>query len=227
MDLTFNTPPILPIHHHHPCCDSASITASNMESMYNKNVCRTSKQQQPRHDEGGGEDKEEEEEKESYHLNLKNLSKVILPPLGISTNSQLQVQSRGWIISPMDSRYRYFSLSLRFLYIYICMYVVYLFLWLKLLNETYVCIRTAHRFWEFVMVTLVAYSLWVLPFEMAFMNSSPIYKELYIVDNIVDIFFAIDIVITFFLAYIDRTSHLLVRDSTKIATRFVIDIWLC
>lgn len=43
----------------------------------------------------------------SSSLNLRNLSKVILPPLGVSGSNQNQIESKGWIISPMDSRYRY------------------------------------------------------------------------------------------------------------------------
>jgi hypothetical protein len=55
---------------------------------------------------------EEEEESgmsssSSSSLNLRNLSKLILPPLGVSGSNQNQIQSKGWIISPMDSRYRY------------------------------------------------------------------------------------------------------------------------
>ena len=69
------------------------------------------------------------------------------------------------------------------------------------------------------MVLLVAYSAWVYPFEVAFMHSSPKYRRIYIVDTVVDLFFAVDIVLTFFLAYIDRTTHLLVRDSKKIVVR--------
>ena len=47
----------------------------------------------------------------SSPLNLRKLSKLILPPLGVSSSSQIQIQSKGWIISPMDSKYRYLSLS--------------------------------------------------------------------------------------------------------------------
>lgn len=41
-------------------------------------------------------------------LSLRNLSKLILPPLGSSgySQNQQQVLSKGKIISPMDSRYR-------------------------------------------------------------------------------------------------------------------------
>ncbi|XP_030476838.1 potassium channel AKT2/3 isoform X1 [Syzygium oleosum] len=114
-------------------------------------------------------------------LNLRSLSKLILPPLGASTYNQNQIESRGWVVSPMDSRYR--------------------------------C-------WETFMVVLVAYSAWVFPFEVAFLNSSP-KRELYIADNVVDAFFAVDIVLTFFVAYIDPRTQLLVIDSRKIATRYL------
>lgn len=70
------------------------------------------------------------------------------------------------------------------------------------------------------MVLLVAYSAWVYPFEVAFLHSSP-NKKLYIADNIVDLFFAIDIFLTFFVAYIDRRSQLLVREPKKIALRYI------
>ncbi|KAE9595113.1 hypothetical protein Lal_00041195 [Lupinus albus] len=119
----------------------------------------------------------------SSSFNLKNVSKLILPPLGVSNQNQLN--SKGWVISPMDSRYR--------------------------------C-------WESLMVVLVAYSAWVYPFEVAFMQSSPNTK-VEIMDIVVDLFFAVDIVLTFFVAYIDRTTHLLVRDSKKIVVRYI-STWL-
>lgn len=52
--------------------------------------------------------KEKEEKIEEEHLNLRSLSKVIIPPLGASSNyTQNQVHSRSnIIISPMDSKYR-------------------------------------------------------------------------------------------------------------------------
>ncbi|XP_010245053.1 PREDICTED: potassium channel AKT2/3-like isoform X2 [Nelumbo nucifera] len=109
------------------------------------------------------------------------LSKIILPPLGDSGSNPNQIHSRGWIISPIDSRYR--------------------------------C-------WETFMVFLVAYSAWVYPFEVAFFKASPT-RGLYIADNIVDLFFATDIILTFFVAYIDPRSQLLVRDSKKIAMRYL------
>ncbi|KAK1287131.1 Potassium channel AKT2/3 [Acorus calamus] len=118
----------------------------------------------------------------SKSLSFRSLSKLILPPLGVSSiNDQSQINTRGRIVSPMDSRYR--------------------------------C-------WEVFMVVLVAYSAWVYPFEIAFMKSSP-KGALCIADNIVDLFFAIDITLTFFVAYIDPRTQLLVRDSRKIAFRYL------
>ncbi|GLU02936.1 hypothetical protein SLE2022_201660 [Rubroshorea leprosula] len=114
-------------------------------------------------------------------LSLSNLSKIILPPLGVSNYNQNQINSKGWIISPVDSRYR--------------------------------C-------WEAFMVLLVAYSAWMYPFEVAFLSSSP-HRNISIVDNIVDLFFGIDIVLTFFVAYIESRTQLLVRDSRKIAVRYL------
>lgn len=76
------------------------------------------------------------------------------------------------------------------------------------------------RCWETLMVVMVAYSAWVCPYEIAFLNSNPS-PPLYIADNIVDIFFAVDIILTFFVAYIDSTTQLLVVDSKKIAKRYL------
>ncbi|ESQ55134.1 hypothetical protein EUTSA_v10024449mg [Eutrema salsugineum] len=122
-----------------------------------------------------------EEEYDASSLSLNNLSKLILPPLGVASYNQNHIISSGWIISPMDSRYRW---------------------------------------WESFMVLLVAYSAWVYPFEVAFLNSSP-KRNLCIADNIVDLFFAVDIVLTFFVAYIDQRTQLLVREPKQIAVRYL------
>ncbi|KAF9685017.1 hypothetical protein SADUNF_Sadunf03G0010500 [Salix dunnii] len=121
------------------------------------------------------------QEEDDTALSLSSLSKIILPPLGASSFNQNPIESKGWIISPVDSRYR--------------------------------C-------WGTFMVLLVAYSLWVYPFEVAFLNSSP-HRMLYIADNIVDLFFAVDIVLTFFVAFIDSRTQQLVRDRRKIAGRYL------
>ncbi|KAL5203513.1 hypothetical protein ABZP36_014465 [Zizania latifolia] len=121
----------------------------------------------------------------SGSFNLRNLSKLILPPLGKPTAGQAQPHGAGSndkrVISPLDSRYR--------------------------------C-------WETFMVVLVAYSAWVYPFEVAFMNASP-KGGLEVADIVVDLFFAVDIVLTFFLAYIDSRTQLLVRNRRKITMRYL------
>ncbi|KAJ4967285.1 hypothetical protein NE237_019134 [Protea cynaroides] len=127
-----------------------------------------------------GKDAADEDAATAASLNLRNLSKLILPPLGVSNYNLNQMESKGRIISPMDSRYR--------------------------------C-------WETFMAVLVAYSVWVYPFEIAFMKCSR--GGLYMADNIVDIFFMIDIVLTFFIAHLDPRTQLLVHDPRKISMRYL------
>ncbi|KAK7331360.1 hypothetical protein VNO77_25583 [Canavalia gladiata] len=76
-----------------------------------------------------------------------------------------------------------------------------------------------YRVWEMVLIVLVIYSAWICPFEFAFLP----YKQdaLFIIDNIVNGFFAIDIVLTFFVAYLDSHSYLLVDDPKRIAIRYL------
>lgn len=67
---------------------------------------------------------------------------------------------------------------------------------------------------------LVAYSAWVYPFEAAFLKGAP-KGGLCVIDNIIDLFFGVDIVLTFFVAYFDSRTQLLVQDQKKIAIRYV------
>ncbi|CAL0301237.1 unnamed protein product [Lupinus luteus] len=76
-----------------------------------------------------------------------------------------------------------------------------------------------YRAWEMLLVVLVIYSAWICPFEFAFLPYKP--DTLFIIDNIVNGFFAIDILLTFFVAYLDSHSYLLVDDPKKIATRYL------
>ncbi|CAN6691758.1 unnamed protein product [Malus baccata var. baccata] len=48
----------------------------------------------------------------SSELDLRNISKLILHLLGASNYNQTPIQSNGWIVSPMDSRYKRYSLTL-------------------------------------------------------------------------------------------------------------------
>ncbi|XP_050231467.1 potassium channel KAT1-like isoform X2 [Mercurialis annua] len=77
-----------------------------------------------------------------------------------------------------------------------------------------------YRGWEMWLVVLVIYSAWISPFELAFLT----YKKddaLFIIDNIVNVFFAIDIVLTFFVAYLDSQTYLLVDNPKNIAFRYI------
>ncbi|XP_013606617.1 PREDICTED: LOW QUALITY PROTEIN: potassium channel KAT1 [Brassica oleracea var. oleracea] len=76
-----------------------------------------------------------------------------------------------------------------------------------------------YRAWEMWLVFLVIYSAWICPFEFAFIT----YKKdaLFIIDNIVNGLFAIDIVLTFFVAYLDSHSYLLVDNPKKITIRYL------
>ncbi|XP_031256768.1 potassium channel KAT1 [Pistacia vera] len=76
-----------------------------------------------------------------------------------------------------------------------------------------------YRAWELWLVVLVVYSAWICPFEFSFLT----YKKdaLFIFDNIVNGFFAIDIILTFFVAYLDSQSYLLVDNPKKIAIRYI------
>ncbi|XP_022955321.1 potassium channel KAT1-like [Cucurbita moschata] len=76
-----------------------------------------------------------------------------------------------------------------------------------------------YRAWEIWLVILVIYSAWICPFEFAFLP----YKQnaLFIFDNVVNVFFAADIVLTFFVAYLDARSYVLVHSHKKIALRYL------
>ncbi|XP_042468593.1 potassium channel KAT1-like isoform X2 [Zingiber officinale] len=76
-----------------------------------------------------------------------------------------------------------------------------------------------YRLWELFLIFLVLYSAWICPFEFAFLRYLP--RTICVVDSIVDSFFAIDIMLTFFVAFVDRKSYLLVDDPKRIASRYL------
>lgn len=80
-----------------------------------------------------------------------------------------------------------------------------------------------YRLWQTFLVILVVYSAWASPFELAFRKVAT--GPLLYVDLIVDGFFALDIILTFFVAYLDKSTYLLVDDHTKIAIRYVTTIY--
>jgi len=58
----------------------------------------------------------------------------------------------------------------------------------------------------------------VSPFEFGFLRKPQ--GPLAIVDNVVNGFFALDIILTFFVAYLDKLSYLLVDNPKKIAWKY-------
>uniref|UniRef100_A0A0D9UY69 Potassium channel n=1 Tax=Leersia perrieri TaxID=77586 RepID=A0A0D9UY69_9ORYZ len=78
---------------------------------------------------------------------------------------------------------------------------------------------TRYRTWETFLLVLVVYSAWICPFELAYLRN--LSWKVSLVDYTVDSFFAIDIILTFFLAYLDRKSYLLVDDPKRIAARLL------
>ncbi|WOK98620.1 hypothetical protein Cni_G07332 [Canna indica] len=80
-----------------------------------------------------------------------------------------------------------------------------------------------YRWWQMFLIVLVFYSAWASPFELAFPKVGS--GSLLIFDLIVDCFFGIDIVVSFFVAYFNRSTYLLVEDRRKIAKRYLTRPW--
>ncbi|CAH2042189.1 unnamed protein product, partial [Thlaspi arvense] len=80
-----------------------------------------------------------------------------------------------------------------------------------------------YRVWETFLVILVLYTAWVSPFEFGLLERPK--WPLTITDNIVNCFFAIDIILTFFVAYLDKTTYLFVDNRKKIAYKYATS-WL-
>ncbi|GKC52216.1 potassium channel AKT1-like protein, partial [Tanacetum coccineum] len=64
----------------------------------------------------------------------------------------------------------------------------------------------------------VCYTAWVSPFEFGFLTKPR--QPLSIIDNVANGFYGIAIVLTFLLAYLDRSTYLLVDNRKKIAWRY-------
>lgn len=73
--------------------------------------------------------------------------------------------------------------------------------------------------WETALDVFVIYTAWVSPFEFGFLWE-PI-QALSITDNIVNALFTVDIVLTFFVAYLDKNTYLLVDDHKRIAWKYI------
>jgi cation transport regulator ChaB len=73
--------------------------------------------------------------------------------------------------------------------------------------------------WELFLVILVGYSAWASLFELAFEKAAE--GALLTIDLVVDFFFAVDIILTFFVSYLDNTTYLNVTDHKLIAKRYL------
>ncbi|KAL4304629.1 hypothetical protein GQ457_10G016630 [Hibiscus cannabinus] len=75
-----------------------------------------------------------------------------------------------------------------------------------------------YRLWETFLALLVVYTAWVSPFEFGFLHKP--HPVLSVTDNVVNGFFALDIVLTFFVAYLDKATYLYIDDRKKIAWKY-------
>ncbi|KAK4490946.1 hypothetical protein RD792_001667 [Penstemon davidsonii] len=75
-----------------------------------------------------------------------------------------------------------------------------------------------YRIWELFLIILVFYTAWVSPFEFGFLKTPK--GPLAISDNVINAFFAIDIVLTFFVAYLDKATYLLIDTPKLIALKY-------
>ncbi|CAH2077212.1 unnamed protein product [Thlaspi arvense] len=80
-----------------------------------------------------------------------------------------------------------------------------------------------YRAWDWFLVLLVLYTAWASPFEFGYLQTPK--APLSILDNIVNGFFAVDIILTFFVAFLDKSTYLLVDDPKRIAWRYTFT-WL-
>ncbi|KAF9606385.1 hypothetical protein IFM89_025074 [Coptis chinensis] len=80
-----------------------------------------------------------------------------------------------------------------------------------------------YRCWMHFLVILVLFTAWVSPFEFGFLDKPE--GGLPIADNVVNGFFAIDIILTFFVAYFDKNKYDYVTEPKKIAWHYA-TTWL-
>ncbi|XP_047942782.1 potassium channel AKT1-like, partial [Salvia hispanica] len=80
-----------------------------------------------------------------------------------------------------------------------------------------------YRVWESFLAILVIYTAWASPFELAFLDKPRRLNS--VLDNVVNGFFAIDVILIFFVAYLDKSTYLLVDDHRKIARKYATS-WL-
>ncbi|XP_055819336.1 potassium channel AKT1-like [Solanum dulcamara] len=75
-----------------------------------------------------------------------------------------------------------------------------------------------YRAWDTFLVLLVFYTAWASPFQFGFLDKPR--GVIAILDNIANSFFAIDIFLTFFVAYLDKSTYIMIDDPKRIALRY-------
>ncbi|OIT08427.1 PREDICTED: potassium channel AKT1-like [Nicotiana attenuata] len=75
-----------------------------------------------------------------------------------------------------------------------------------------------YRAWDAFLVLLVFYTAWASPFQFGFLDRPR--GPIAIIDNIVNGFFAFDIILTFFVAYLDKSTYSMIDDPKLIAWRY-------
>lgn len=76
------------------------------------------------------------------------------------------------------------------------------------------------RIWEVFLVVLVLYTAWISPFEFGFLDKPRM--PVSVIDNIVNAFFFLDIILSLFVAYLDKKTYILVDDPKKIARKYAL-----
>ncbi|XP_052158883.1 potassium channel KAT4 [Oryza glaberrima] len=77
----------------------------------------------------------------------------------------------------------------------------------------------SYRRWHMFLIMLVLYSAWASPFDLSMEKAASI--ALVVTDLVVDVFFAIDIALSFFVAYHDTSTGLLITDCRKTTMRYL------
>ncbi|KAJ4787913.1 Potassium channel [Rhynchospora pubera] len=76
-----------------------------------------------------------------------------------------------------------------------------------------------YRVWKVFLIVLVIYTAWVSPFEFGFLRIAT--GALAISDNVVNFFFAVDIILTFFVAYLNPKTYDFVNNHKDIALKYL------
>eukprot|EP00250_Pteridium_aquilinum_P002207 c12399_g1_i1 orf=308-2905(-) len=90
----------------------------------------------------------------------------------------------------------------------------------RILSKNIIDPRHAYyRCWQDFLVVLVIFTAWMSPFELGFVR---VPRQPYIItDSVVDCFFVVDILLTFFVAYVDPRTQLAVTEPSRIAARYL------